>query len=372
MSNLIRSSAFAALGATLTIAVIWAALWPALAQAREVRSLEAMKAAVRENLPAFLSKPEDVVGQLLNVPLATPLSRSFDQAKAIDAVFGDGSVAVATDCRRRATPAGEADQGDCVASNGRDAGKGAYSVLSFSKNMGNGNIKFLKRPLVDDALTPEKLPTAKLSDEAAMDRAMGFLQSAFGLALEEIPTPPEGAKGSLVRNLAIAGATPTGGAVNPLIIQKVVHLQRGFPLQVPFVDPATGQILSHVRGPGEVIVAVDDTGVVGATVDGWQELRKDPAMSAKNAKSLTSLIDEIAEDLFNNGVREFDQMRFHVHVGSDWRGGFGILLPAVSVALTTVPHELSEDQQAQLALRSTAGLITDYSLVDRGDIGVRQ
>jgi len=368
MSTLIKHRSFAAFAAGLALL----AAWPTLVQAREIKSLEEMKAAVRASLPAFLNQPSEVVGQLLNVPLAAPLSKSFDQAKAMGAVFGDGSASVSTDCRRRATAAGEADQGDCLASNGRDAGKGAYIQLSFSKNMGNGNIKFLKRPPVDDSMTPEKLPTAKLSDAAALDQARGFLGGAFGLALEEVPMPPAGAKGSLVRSLAIAGPDATGGQIRSNVVQKLVTLQRGFPLQKPYVDPITGQVLSHVRGPGMATVAVDDSGVVGAAVSGWQELRRDPRMTANNAKSVNALIDEIAEDLFNNGVRQFELLNFQIQVGADWRGSYGLLLPAVQVALTTFPNDLTEDQQAQLAFKSTANLIREYSLVEAANTDTRQ
>lgn len=368
MSTFIKHNRVAALAVTL--AVLAAA--PALVQARDIKSLDDMKAAVRENMPDFLKSPSEVVAQLLNVPLGAPLSKSFDQNKAMGAVFGAGSASVSTDCRRRATAAGEADQGDCVASNGRDAGKGAYIQLSFSKNMGNGNIKFLKRPPVDDSMTPEKLPTAKLSDAAALEQARNFLGGAFGLALEEAPLPPAGAKTSLVRSLATAGVSPTGGPVQSNVVQKLVVLQRGFPLAKPYVDPITGQTLSYVRGPGKATVAVDDSGVVGAAVSGWQELRRDPRMSPNNAKSVNALIDEIAEDLFNNGVRQFELMNFQIQVGADWRGSYGLLLPAVQVALTTTPNDLTEDQQAQLALKSTANLIRDYSLVETIAADTRQ
>lgn len=357
--------------AALVAALGLFAMWPTLVQAREIKSLDEMKAAVRASLPAFLNEPSDVVGQLLNVPLAPPLSKTFDQAKAMDAVFGSGSVSVSTDCKRRATAAGEADQGDCVAFNGRDAGKGAYVQLTFSKNMGNGNIKFLKRGVVDDAMTPEKLPTAKLSDAAALDQARGFLGGAFGLALEEAPMPPAGAKNSLVRSLATTGVDPNGKMLTN-VVQKVVILQRGFPLQKPYVDPITGQTLTHVRGPGKAMVAVDDSGVVGAAVSGWQELRRDPRMTPNNAKTASALIDEIAEDLFNNGVRQFELINIQVQVGADWRGSYGLLLPAVQVALTTFPNDLTEDQQAQLAFKSTANLIREYSLVEMVNADTRQ
>ena len=368
MFTLIKRSTLVAFGATLALATAW----PALAQAREIKSLEDMKAAVRENMPAFLKEPGEVVGQLLNVPLGPPLSKSFDQKKAIDTIFNGGATSISADCRRRATAAGEPDQGDCVISNGREAGKGAYMALNFSKNMGSGNIKFLKRSPVDDNMTPDKLPTAKLSNDVALNQAMDFLKGAFGLSIEEVPTPPQGSKSSLVRNLAVAGANPTGGPITPFIIQKVVTLQRGFALKNPYVNPVNGQALTHVPGPGKATVAMDDSGVVGATITGWQELRKDPAMSANNAKSASALIDEIAEDLFNNGVRQFDRMNFQIQVGADWRGTYGILLPMVQVALATAPNDLNEDQQALLAFKSTAGLIKEYSLVEQGDVGARQ
>ena len=369
MSTLIKRSIFVALGATLALT----AIWPALAQAREVKSLEDMKAAVRENMPAFLNEPSDVVGQLLDVTLSLPLSKSFDQKKAINAVFGGGQVSLSKDCQRKTSPVGEADQGDCTASNGRDAGKGAYTHLTFSNNMGNGNIKFLRRPPVDDNMTPDKLPTAKLSHDAALKQAMGFLSGPFGLPMKEIPTPPPaGAKGSLVRNLAVAGADASGARIKPLVIQKVVTVQRGFHLARPYVDKTTGIALTHVRGPGKAMVAVDDTGVVGATVAGWQELRKDPKMTAEDAKSVKTLTEEIAEDLFNNGVRQFERMHFAIQVSADWRGTYGLLVPALQVTLTTFPNDLNEDEQAQLAFKSTAGMITEYSLLERADVDTRK
>jgi hypothetical protein len=170
----------------------------------------------------------------------------------------------------------------------------------------------------------------------------------------------------------VAGGDPNGALTQPVIVQKIVSLQRGFPLAKPYVNPVNGMTLTHVPGPGSVMVAVDDSGIVGANVDGWQELRKDPNMSPRDAKPAGALIDEIAEDLFNNGVREFEAIHFQILVDADWRGAFGTLLPAVQIALTPVPNDLDEDQQALLAFRSTAGMIRTYSLVERADAEIRQ
>lgn len=366
MSTLNKRNIFLALGTTLTLAVALPA------QGREIRSLDEMKSMVRESMPAFLGDTKEVVGQLLSVPLAPPLSQTFNQQKAIEIVFAGGAAALSSDCRRRLTPAGEADQGDCVATNGRDAGKGAFTQLSFSKNMGNGNIRLLKRALVDDSMTPEKLPKASLSDAEALKNALGFLGSAFGLSGEEIPSPPVGAKNSLVRSLGVAGTDVDGRKINAYRVQKVVTLYRGFPLQKPYFNPATGQTLTHVRGPGMATVAVDDSGIVGAAVNDWQELRKDPKMSPENAKPTDVLMNEIAESLFNGGVRQLEKINFMIQVGTDWRGSYGLLLPAVRVSVSTVPNDLNEDQQAKLAFQSTAGLIREFSLVERPNVETRQ
>lgn len=362
-----KRSTLTVLGTGLALA----ALWPGLVQAREIKSLEEMQALVRDSMPAFLKDTTDVVGQLLNVPLGPPLSQTFDRAKALQAAFGDGSVSVATDCRRRATPAGEADQGDCMATSGSQTGKGAYVQLSFSKNMGNGNIKFLKRGPVDDAMTSDKLPKATLADEDALKQAQAFLGGAFGLAMEEVPMPPAGARNSMVRSLAMAGIDDNRGLARH-VVQKQVFLQRGFKLERPYVEGTNGPALTHVLGPGMAMVALDDSGVVGAVVSGWQELRKDPKLTADAAKPVDALIGEIAEDLFNHGMRHLEHLNFQLQVAADWRGAYGLLLPAVQVVATPTPRDPNEDQQALLALQSTAGLVKSYALVEQAEADTRQ
>lgn len=340
------------------------AWWPGLSAAAEVRSVEEMMAQVRQNLPDFLKDPADVVNQMLNVELATPLSKSFNPNAAIKAVFGDGSVNVATDCRRRATPVGDPDQGDCTVQSGNMAGKGQFLLLQYSKNMGNGNIKHLKRPPVDDSMTTDKLPRARMTDAEAMEAARKFLAEAFGLGMEEVPLPPAGAKSSMVRNLAMVGTDDRGALAQPIVTQKHVFWQRGWKLGKAYGGPDSME-LTHVPGPGMAMVAMDDSGIVGARVMEWQELRKDPKMTADLAKSTDELIEEIAEDLFGNGVRNFDRLNFGLHIASDWRGTFGLLLPAVQVSVNAVPADLSEDDQAKYAGKTTAGLIRNYPLVHR-------
>jgi hypothetical protein len=335
-----------------------------------VDSLDGMRAALRARLPEFLSgENREIVAQLLSVPLSDPLSKTFNPDTAAGAIFPGGSFFLSPDCRRRATPAGEADQGDCVATNGQDAGRGAFIRLTYSKNMGLGNIKFLKRGAVPDTVTPDMLPKATLSDADALQMATAFMFKFFGLPPGEVPLPPAGAKGSPVRSLALAGADETGARMAPQVVQKLVTLQRGFPLAKSI--PTPGGELTHVPGPGTAVVGVDNTGVVAAAVTGWHELRRDPNITADRAKPGTRLIDEIAEDLFNEGVRQLSGIHFHVVIASDWRGSHGLVLPAVRVGLAPVPRDPTEEQQRSFAGLSTAGLIKEYSLVERVNVESR-
>lgn len=161
------------------LALALGAAWPGLAGATEVKTLDEMKAQVRENMPGFLKEPADVVNQLLNIKLDRPLRETFNPNTAIKAVFGDGSVNIASDCRRRATPTGEPDQGECVVQSGNLTGRGQYIRLDYSKNMGNGNVKFLKRSPVDDNMTTDKLPRARMSDAEALENARKYLTEAL-------------------------------------------------------------------------------------------------------------------------------------------------------------------------------------------------
>ena len=360
--------------AALAAAFGFAAASPVHAQdqMREIKSLEEMLAVVRGSMPDILKGDNKaLVDLLMKVPLGSPLSKTFDPGTAIQAVFGEGSYFMSQECRRKGTAAGEPDLGDCLVSSGQEGGRGTYIRLSFSKNMGNGNIKFLKRAPVDDNMTAEKLPTAKLSDEQAQKMALDFLAGSFGLSVEEIPAPPDGRMLS-VRSLALGGAENDGRTkLGPIVVQKIVTFQRGLPLGAVFPGPE-GRNLTHVPLPGRAMVAVDDSGVAGAMVSNWQELRLDPTMTFNDAKPGDTLIKEIAEDLFNEGVLQISSMHFNVIVSSDWRGSFGFLLPAVRVGVAPVPKDLSEEGQNALEGKATAGIVKEYSLVERASPESRQ
>jgi hypothetical protein len=360
--SVIRASLFSAAVAAVCLSL------PAPAFAQDDKSR--LREQVLASLPEPLKDPSRLVGNLLGIDLAQT-QLNFDIGKAVPALFPGQSPFFAADCRRRATPIGDADQGDCIASVGSENGAGAYSRLSFSKNPGVGNIKFLKRgaaPASPETTLPPPAGVG-MSDAQALADARTFLSNVLGVPLSEIPEPPAGA-GSPVRNLAIGFDSRENA--KGIVIQKVVTLQRGFklPEAIPFQTPqGTPVQLTHVMAPGKAMVALNDGGVVGAGVRNWQLLRKDPKITADRAKTMDQLVDEITDDLFNEGgTGAVGELKFAIVLSSEWRGTFGLLLPAVQVFMSPVPvrpdRDLTEEEQKALALKSTAGYVGQYSLVD--------
>lgn len=345
-------------------------------RAVDFQSPREIAAFMKERMPAYLQDDatrKRLVGEMLKVPIATPLTQTFDPDRAIKALFGDGSVIPSPDCRRTGTPVGERDPGDCTASIGDENGRGAFSKLSYSKSRGFGNIEFLKRsPVPTQPPATTDLPSPKLSDGQYFDDALKFLGSVIGLPagrkygspqdISEIPLPPAGAR-LPVRNLNVQG----GGdeKTNPITIQKVVFVKRGFPLATPI--PIGNFQLTHLPGPGAAMVMFDANGISGLSVHDWQDLRIDPTMSPEDTKSSDALMEEIAEDLFNDGVRSASDLKFQALISSEQRNQIGLLLPAVQVAVipSLALKDPTEDEQAKLAGQTTGGLIKEYALVNR-------
>jgi hypothetical protein len=314
----------------------------------------------------------DLVMRLFSAKLGTPLSKSFNPAKAASdpAIFGRLPPAYAPDCQRFGTPTGDADQGDCRASRGDASGKGPYTLLSFSKNLGVGNIKFLKRAQEVD-LDPSTLKSVTLPDADAYDHALKFLGGTFGVPLNEIPVPPAATPTNALRvqnpipvsSLTI-GFSPEAN-LKPVTIQKVVTIQRG--LFVGIADPAGGPGLPYVPAPGKATVLLDDSGIQGALVSDWQELRRPPDadLFAKNAKTRQQLIDEISDDLFTEAPESIAIIAVLVGLASDWRGTFGYLVPAIQVFVAPLSGDLTPDELQKLIANqgpSTGGFVRQYPL----------
>lgn len=332
-------------------------------------SREEIQAMVREAMPPILkSDLPGLVDNMLAVELGKPLAETFDPAKAANRVFGRLPRGVSPDCLRKQTPAGEPDTGECVVANGEESGNGAYTRLAYSKNLGNGNVKFLKRAAVRD-IDPGKLSSVKLSDGEADKNAREFLVQFLGVPASELPVQPANAK-LPVRDLVVGFDRKSGLA--PIVLQKTVQLRRSFALPKPIEIAGTNLKVTHLPGPGAAMVALDDSGVIGAAVSSWQDVRRDPNLSARNAKNPAELMEEIADDIFEEGGGPIAELRFQLVLSSDWRGSHGFLLPAVQVFVAPVARNANEDQQQQMRLGTTAGMVREYALVRRAETDIKE
>jgi len=310
-----------------------------------------------------------VVGKMMNPRLGVPLSRSFDPKSAIVNLLGRGAK-LAPDCRQVFTRAGDVDRLPCIASVGTAAGKGAYRELGFSKAMALGNVSFFQRA-ADRDITIADLVPVKLGDAEAFAAAKNWLSTNFGLTMEEIPVAPDGATNPYPVHTIAMAAMDDGGKMQAVEVEKQVLIHRGL-----FVGLGGG--FDWIRAPGAAFVSVNDMGVMQASVKGWQELVVNPDVDPRNAKSLADLQNEIADDLAGIMKGPVDHILIGLIYGvtspvndNDVRG---LLLPAVQVFVSTVPADLTEAQQEELASTqvSTASVVRQYPLVNfpaetRGD-----
>jgi hypothetical protein len=336
-------------------------------------------ALVRQNAPDALKDVRKLVTNLLGVELAPdPLTKQFNIGAATAALFPGQSPFFDPNCRRLRTPTGNIDTGDCTAFLGTESGPGEYTRLSFSKNLGLGNLKYIKRDPVKDITSKDLIPI-QISNDTAEKTARDFLGQVFGVPSAELQPPqPSGLPSSQtnlqVTNLAIRAANKAGDKLEKVVVLKTVTLQRAFKLPTPIDGPPIpgtaaniATKLTHVPGPGKATVAIGSRGVVGAAVGNWIDLRKDPNLTADRAKSVDKLLQEIADDLFNEGGGPVAEMRFQFVISSEWRGTFGFLLPAVQVAVLPVKRNLTEDEQNKLAGQTTTPFIREYALVERAE-----
>jgi hypothetical protein len=321
-------------------------------------SLDELLREVERALPPILDGDNsDLAENLLGVPLPEP---KFDLNKARLPLFGRRIVRLAPDCQRTGTPVGGPDQGDCRASSGEEQGTGEFIALDFSKTPGVGNIKYVVRPP-----NPDKLPVIKMTDADAYQKAKTFLAETLGLPPEELVDPPTGA---LPVSTLVIGFDK-GSGMEPLPIMKTVRFGRAMKLPTPIPVPPPGgqpgavpQRLDYVAGPGTATVHMTDSGPMGATVQGWQTLRKPQKLDPRNAKTRNELATEIAGDLFRTGGGRTAIIAVLIGLSSDFQGSFGELLPAVKVFVSPVARDLEEDDQNIQG--TTAGFVAEYALID--------
>lgn len=335
------------------------------------------QAVQRALIPVLGSDAGALVERISRVVPDGAISRNFDPVRVVGGLFPRGAVAAA-DCRVQTTAAGEPETAGCTYASGRiDDPTGAYSALTYSRNIGLGHIRFVRRAAFAPGSTAEPAPV-RLSDVDAHKQAQDFV-AFLGLPAAEIPQPPTLRRGAMratlpVRTLAVgAGIERTGSSRIP--VQKVVSFQRAF--KVPgglFQDAATGIVVEHVLAPGSATVVLDDGGVQFARVDGWSDAQMDRQAVPALAKTVGQLTDEITDDLYNEGVRKVGALSLLVTLRRAMPhpddpnpppcSVCGLLRPAVQVAVSQVGGEPVATSERDFV---APGLVREYDLVEMRD-----
>lgn len=356
---------------TLTVAAALAVLLPS---AHAQSQTDVLRRILQERMPAFIGKDNtELAKKLVSIKPEGAISRSFDPNVVAKQMFGRARASSAPDCTVLQTTQKEPEEGACVMESGRrDDPIGAYLMLAYSKNTGIGDVKFVRRA----AFKPEggTLPAAtKLTDVQAYEGALKFLE-LVGVPKSEIPQPPAGIKNPYpVRSLAIGGGE--GERSDPTlqkVIRKVVSIPRAF--TVPggiYKDPASGNTLNHVLAPGGALVVLDDAGVQFAHVDKWSDAQIDAKLDPRRAKSADQLLDEISEDLYNEGVREVGSLSILIGLRRAYPNPddpnpplcpvCGVLRPAL---LVTVAQAGGGPVTSTADNFVAAGLVREYDLID--------
>jgi hypothetical protein len=325
-------------------------------------------------LPSLIGEDNsELVAQLLGAQMGTPISESFDPEEALATIFGRVPK-IPANCRLVVTKTGDPSPEPCVVKKGKAEGRGAYTEFSWSRNLGFGDLRYLRR-VADRQLQPGDLKPVQMTDEEAYRMALDFLVETMGLPPEEIPMPPQDAQIPLpVRTLAIGGADPQGQRTL-LPAMKMVQVPRG--LLADLRDPVTGQALPYVPAPGEAYVLMNDEGIWQASVRQWRELERSPMVDPANAKSRSELIAEITDAILENETTPIHSLGVKIGI----QAGDPLLLPAVQkvrsamlpavqISISVAPRDASEEEQGRLG-PSTAGQTHEFLLVHMQEGGLR-
>ena len=356
-----------------TVCASLLALSPLLVQAQTQDPKEALRAAVAQSLRQLLGDGSGpVVDRLMSVKPEGGLSRNFDVGKVSSALFGRQAASFAPDCRSTTTSAKEADEGLCVVEGGsRESETGAYTLLAYSKNIGAGNLMFARRAAFSPG-SDTLPPSAKLSDAQAYDQALKFM-AMLGVPASEIPQPPAGLKNPAVRSLEAGVSDDKGSTVARVTLHKTVQLPRAYLVPGGLLkDPQTGLVLNHVIGPGAATLNVTDAGVQFARLDGWADAPMDPLLNPRNAKSTSELVNEIADDLYGEGVRKVGTLSILIALRRAYPNPddpnpplcpvCGVLRPALQVMVSQPGKGRVETSEAVFM---APGLVREYDLVNQ-------
>lgn len=352
-----------------------AALLVLLPSAFAQTTSDELRRLVAAAMPPVIGKDNtELAKKLQSIKIDGAISKNFDSAKVAKALFGRNQPSEAADCRTTTTAAKEADEGLCHLTFGqRDDPTGAFTMLAFSKNIGQGRIKFIKRPAFKLDGTPSLTPV-KLTDAEAYQQALKFVD-LLGVPRSEIPVPPAGAKIPFpVRSLGM-GAANEAGAKSQIAIMKVVSLQRAFEVPGGIFKDANGNALTHLLAPGGATVAIDDTGVQIAQVDGWSDAQMDPKLDPRLAKSVDQLVSEIADDLHQEGIDKVGTLSILIGLRKAYPNPedpnpplcpvCGVLRPSLKVIVSQAGAGSLPVGQAEAV---TPGLVREYDLVEQTEV----
>ncbi len=348
------------------------AVLPMLASAQTADPKEQLRAAVAQQVRSLLGEGSGpVVERLMTVKPEPGLSRGFDPGRVTSALFGRQAASFAPDCRSTSTNAKEPDVGLCVVEAGnRESETGAFTLLAYSKNIGSGDLMFTRRAAFNPDATSLPL-SAKLSDSDAYAQALKFMD-LLGVPRSDIPVPPKGVRNPLpVRSLVVGAEDDKRGTRTQLTVHKMVTLPRA--LVVPgglLQDPATGLVLDHVLAPGLATVAVTDSGVQYARLDGWADAPMDPKLDPRRAKSASELVNEITDDLYGEGVRRVGNLSILISLRRAYPNPddpdpplcpvCGVLRPALQVAVSAPGAGRIDSSEKAFV---PPGIVREYDLV---------
>jgi hypothetical protein len=162
-------------------------------------------------------------------------------------------------------------------------------------------------------------------------------------------------------NIGIGG---DAGKLPPIPIAKTVFLPRALEIP-PIVDPTNpNRRLTQVPAPGQAMVMVGNDGaILGAKVTNWRELRIDPKMDARSALTREELLDQMSEELWNEGIRTTGIIAILIGLSHVPQNDYGLLLPAVQLHISPVPNTGERPRVPT----TTAGVFKEFPLVAMPD-----
>ncbi|GLS24748.1 hypothetical protein [Marinibactrum halimedae] len=321
----------------------------ALAQINEadrqekILSKAALSRLISAGLPETITENNtELAAVLLKPKLGDPLSKTLNIDHVIETVFENArDIKKSGNCSILPSK--------CEITAGDINGKEAFSILNYENNGTQTQLRFVKRGSADQL--PE---TMKIDDREVFEQAMAFVDNVFKIAPENIPKPPSSAKNRLpvkTVNLSVSSEDKRGQRrTETTPVEKFVQFQRGFQVET----------LGWVPGPGELALQYDAKGLNVAVIQGWSSMEEyGRNLNPRNAKSRSTLIEEIASRFQREGIGHLSSARSHLAITQ--LPGDESPIPVLRIYAAAQPNDLTEEEQAKVV--SSAGVVMDIALI---------